>query len=320
MERETLLKLIELMDTDYKKSCFKKSDQYLKAEEKLLKTATAQELLTIMDSGESFDFKMYFNAFLKRKDGQALIDIVGKNIDLNDKDIADISKVLIEIGKAKYIYKFVITIPDWLNRLLYKDTLPSLMAALSKSKEADTLIEAYKNYKIRQFDGANNKIFNRILEVASVNQLIGFVNENFENVNFPSNKNTGYLSSDNIQCIIDTICDIATPFELREAISYMRSKLTKNQKEQIVETQVEKTTKEEDAIYLAQVYVDIALESGIRYDILKKIEELDVKEAKQYILVYTTPEDYERKIIEPTYLTAEQKGIEEILSSLEETK
>lgn len=321
MEKETLLKLIDLMDTDYKKSGHKKSEQYLKAEKMLLKTATAQELLIIMEKGDSFEFDVYFNTFLKRKDGKALVDILEKDIELIDDDISKISKVLIEIGDAKYIYEFIIATPELLQHLVYKDTLPSLITALSKSENTNVLIQAYKNYKIRQFDGLNNNIiFNRILEVASVNTLIKFINDNFENVNFPNNKNTGYLNAKNIESIVDTICDKANPLELGEAVIYMKSRLIEKQKEQLVKEQLRKTDCKEDAIQLAQVYVDIKLKPSLRRDILLKIDELDAKDAKEYILEFSKPEDYERKIIDHKFLTAEQKGIEEILVNLEWNK
>ncbi len=317
MKRETLLKLIELMDTDYQKSGHKKSEQYQKAEKVLLKTATAQQILVIMETGESFEFDIYFNALLKRKDGQALLDILNKDIELNDNDIAKISKALIEINKIKYIYEFINDNFDLLKNNIYKDTLPSLITALSKSDNVLALMRAYKTKKIRAFD-CNNKIFNRILEVASIDTLIVFVNNNFENVNFP--KDTGYLSEKDIEWIVDTICDKATPFELGDAITWMNSKLTEEQKEQLIKEQIRKTNCEEDAMYLAQVYVDIKLETPLRKGILTKIDELDANEAKQYILEYSKPEDYERKIIDPNFLTAEQKGIEEILTLLDDIK
>ena len=144
MEKETLLKLIDLMDTDYKKSGHKKSEQYLKAEKMLLKTAKAQELLIIMEKGDSFEFDVYFNTFLKRKDGKALVDILEKDIELIDDDISKISKVLIEIGDAKYIYEFIIAIPELLQHLVYKDTLPSLITALSKSENTNVLSICYQ--------------------------------------------------------------------------------------------------------------------------------------------------------------------------------
>ena len=89
------------------------------------------------------------------------------------------------------------------------------------------------------------------------------------------------------------------------------------QKEQLVKEQIRKTNCEEDAIYLAQVYVDIRLEPDLRKNILIKIDELDAEEAKEYILEYSKPEDYERKIIDPKFLTEEQEEIENILTILD---
>ena len=316
MVRGPILDLIRLMDTDYKKSGHKKSEQYLKAEKMLFKKATAQELLFIMETGESFEWDIYFKAFLNRKDGQAMIDILDKNIDLDDSDIYKISKVLIEIGEAKYIYEFIVAIPDLLKRLIYKDGLTGLMNALSKSDDVNTLILVHKSKKLRSFEDSD-KIFNRILEIASVDTLIRFVNDNFENVNFPNNTNTGYLTEQDIAWVVDTICDKATPYELKDAVIYMHSKLTEKQKEQLINEQIRKTTAEEDAIYLAQVYVDIKLHPSVRRDILKKIDELDAAEAKEYVLEYGKNEDYERKILDPKFLTVEQEEIENILTYFE---
>ena len=321
MEKETVLKLIELMDTDYKKSVHKKSEQYLKAEKMLLERATAKEILIVFEEMESGDYDLFFKAFCERKDADAIVEYIRSDLHIENKDLETLMNCLYRIDcDSECLFEFI----EYSKDILGCTKIMPLVNKIVEKADFETLSLTFKlmNKDISATD--REKIFNKILETGTIENLTKFIDSNFKNENYKElipAKKLNYLDFAQIRLLVKQIIDKAQhTYELEEPIMLLRFKIERQQTEKLIKAAIDCAEDGTDAIILARLYCDISLDPVQKKQFLETIDKIGEMEAKAYVVNFGNLEDYDRKIVDPKFLTAEQKGIEEILSSLEETK